>query len=184
MISDIDRRARFEQLSSEVFEPLQRYLRRRAPHEQAEEVFSDTMLTLWRRLDEVPRTDPLPWCYGVAKRTLANSRRGRQRHLRLVSKLQSTRPDSPPSDPADLLADDEVAAALGRLPEADQEILRLWAWESLEPREIAMVLGTTANSVSLRLGRAKKRLASEMERQNPQSAGQREHRDAEVRTDE
>jgi RNA polymerase sigma-70 factor, ECF subfamily len=39
-------------------------------------------LTAWRRLDEVP--DPaLPWLLGVARRVVANQRRGEQRRERL-----------------------------------------------------------------------------------------------------
>ena len=40
----------------------------------------------------------------------------------------------------------------------------LWAWEELAPREIATVTGLTANAVSIRLHRAKKRLAAELDR--------------------
>jgi RNA polymerase sigma-70 factor (ECF subfamily) len=61
---------------------------------------------------------------------------------------------------------------LAGLDEADRELLRLWAWEQLEPREIAVVLDTTPNAVSLRLSRAKKKVARSIERQNGTAAGQ------------
>ena len=54
---------------------------------------------------------------------------------------------------------------------ARPEDVRLWAWEQLQPREIALVLDTTANAVSLRLSRAKKKLAMSIERQNRERAG-------------
>jgi len=57
------------------------------------------------------------------------------------------------------------------LNEADREVLRLWAWEQLEPGEIAVVLGSTPNAVSLRLSRAKRRLAHLLGRQDPVDAG-------------
>jgi len=41
----------------------------------------------------------------------------------------------------------------------EQELLRLWAWEDLTPAEIAVVLGITPNAVSIRLHRARGRLA-------------------------
>ena len=41
-------------------------------------------------------------------------------------------------------------------------MLRLWAWEDLRPQEIAVVLGITANAASIRLHRAKGRLAAEL----------------------
>jgi RNA polymerase sigma-70 factor (ECF subfamily) len=46
------------------------------------------------------------------------------------------------------------------LLDADQrELLRLWAWEGLAPREIAVVVGSSANAVSIRLYRARRELA-------------------------
>lgn len=82
-------------------------------------------------------------------------------------------------DPAEGLEDDDLAAALSALPAADQEIIRLWAWEQLEPREIAETLGSTANAVSLRLSRAKKKLAETMSRQSPPESGHKGDRHAE-----
>jgi RNA polymerase sigma-70 factor (ECF subfamily) len=74
-------------------------------------------------------------------------------------------------DPADTVEDADLAAAMAGLPEADQEVLRLWAWEQLEPREIAQTLGSTANAVSLRLSRARKKLSDALARQDPSGAG-------------
>lgn len=162
-----ERRARFESLVAEVHEPLDRYLRRRASAHDADDVMGEVLLTLWRRLDAIPHPIPLPWCYGVARRALANHRRSDWRRLRLVEKLEQ-QPRPPPA-----VDDDhpELAAALDALSPADLEIITLWAWERLEPREIAVVLDTTANAVSLRLARAKKRLADEIRRQNRTTAG-------------
>jgi RNA polymerase sigma-70 factor (ECF subfamily) len=54
-----ERRERFERVAGEVSEPLQRYLRRRAPAADAADALADTLLVVWRRLDDVP-DDPLP----------------------------------------------------------------------------------------------------------------------------
>ena len=51
---------------------------------------------------------------------------------------------------------------MARLGEADRELVRLWAWEQLEPREIALVLGLTPNAVSIRLHRIRTRLAADL----------------------
>ena len=59
----------------------------------------------------------------------------------------------------------------GRLDENDRELVRLWAWEQLEPREIAIVVGTTANAVSLQLTWLKKKLANSIVRQSRAGAG-------------
>lgn len=173
MSSQSDRRNRFESVAEVVFDPLQRYLQRRLQPEDAADAFSETLLVIWRRFDEVPQFDVLPWAYGVARRVAANQRRGRERHLRLVQRL-SMEPPAPPVT-VGIDGDPELEAALDRLGEGDREVLRLWAWECLEPREIAPVLGLTVNAATLRLSRAKKKLAAELEtgRQDQQSIGHR-----------
>jgi RNA polymerase sigma-70 factor, ECF subfamily len=154
-----DRRARFETIADEVFDPLQRFLRRRAIEADADEAFSETLLVLWRRLDDIPDDAALPWAYGVARRVLANQQRGSRRRKALEDRLTAYASPQPTDDPAEGFDHPEVAEALRRLPEADREVLVLWAWEDLEPREIAVVLGTTVNAATLRLSRARKKIA-------------------------
>lgn len=172
MSSDTHRRARFEAVAEEVFDPLQRYLRRRTDPDSADDALSDVLLTIWRRIDDVPSDRALPWSYGVARRTLANQRRGQRRHVRLVERLEAEpQPDTEP-DPAGSGADAELTSALAAMSGDDREILRLWAWEQLEPREIAPVLDISVNAAALRLSRARSRLADQLRRQDP---GRAEH---------
>jgi RNA polymerase sigma-70 factor (ECF subfamily) len=152
LAQDLERRRRFELLVSDVYAPLQRYLLRRADPTGAEDVLGDVLLVLWRRLDDVPPESPVPWAYGVARGCLANHLRSAARQERLVHRLAQERPHEHADD------DGRLQQALEALPEADQEVLRLWAWEQLPPREIALAMGLTANAVSLRLHRAKRRL--------------------------
>lgn len=157
------RRARFERVVDDVLAPLQRYLRRRAGDAIADDVLSETLLVVWRRLDDVPAEHSLLWCYAVARRCLANHERSSRRHLRLVARIAGRAPAEPlAAPPADLAhhGDPELEAALGALAVDDRELLRLWAWERLEPAEIAEVLGITPNAASIRLHRAKRRLRS------------------------
>lgn len=163
-------RLRFEALAAEVYEPIQRYVRRRVEPGAVDDVVSETMLTLWRRLDEVPATARLPWAYGVARRHVSNHRRAGRRHLRLVHRAERE-PRPVPTGEAPL--DAELHTALSELGDADRELLHLWAWEQLEPAEIATVLGLTSNAVSIRLHRAKKKLGENLEkaRKNEQFSG-------------
>lgn len=92
MTTQSTRRDRFEQMAGDVFEPLQRYLRRRAPVHDAEDVLSEVLLAVWKRIEDVPAEHPLPWCYGIARRALANHRRGDRRQLRVVARLSSEPP--------------------------------------------------------------------------------------------
>ena len=144
-------RLRFERVVGRVYEPLQRYLLRRTDPATADDVLGDVLLVLWRRLDDVPSGDPLPWAYGVARGCLGNARRSAARQERLAERIARERPD-------DQDGDGQLAEALEALPEADRELLRLWAWEQLPPREIAVVLGVSTNAATIRLHRAKKRL--------------------------
>ena len=169
MSSAPERRERFERVAAEVYEPLQRYLRRRAHADDAADALADTLLVVWRRLDEVP-DDPLPWSYGAARRCLANQRRGDARRLRLVQHAGAYIDVSagPLLDPqhATETSDPALVAALEVLTDSEAEIVRLWAWEQLEPREIAIALEMTSNAVSVALTRAKRKLAQHLDRQD------------------
>jgi DNA-directed RNA polymerase specialized sigma24 family protein len=57
---------------------------------------------------------------------------------------------------------DALTRALAALPEQDREILMLTAWEGLAPREIARVMGTSANIVRIRLHRARVRVKKDL----------------------
>lgn len=143
---------------SEVYEPVQRYVRRRVERDAVDDVVSETLLTLWRRLDDVPE-NALPWTYGVARRQVANHHRAARRHLRLVRRAES---EPRPAPDEDHPLDPELHTALAALEEPDRELLRLWAWEELQPAEIAVVLGLTANAASIRLHRAKRKLGEKL----------------------
>jgi RNA polymerase sigma-70 factor (ECF subfamily) len=158
-LRDQSRRERFEAVAARVYEPLQRYVARRADPSMADDVVIETLTVLWRRLDDIPGDDPLPWSYGIARRCLANARRSTRRHEQLVVRLASQ-----PVDPGGVASDGdpELDAALARLSDADRELVRLWAWEGLEPREIAVALDSTPNAISIRLHRLRRRLADEL----------------------
>lgn len=161
-----------------VTEPLHRYLLRRTAPDMVEDVLSETMLVLWRRVDHVPglrngslpdRDEVLPWCYGVARGCLANARRADGRRLRLVERLMSVQ-----QAPVPVVTDHgDLHAALDALGELDREVIRLWAWEELAPRQIAEATGMTSNAVSVRLHRAKKKIAEQLQsrRNNAELAG-------------
>jgi RNA polymerase sigma-70 factor (ECF subfamily) len=173
-----DPRRRFEALFDELYEPLQRYARRRTDPDAAQDVVSEALLVVWRRLDDVPVEAALPWAYRVTANCLANARRSARRRQDLTVKLAIVDPprlvvlDDPP--------DPDVHAALAVLGETDQEIVRLWAWEGLGPADIAEVLDLTPNAVSIRLHRAKARLADEL-RKISGDAGHDEDNREEVR---
>lgn len=134
-------------------------LRRSANDQDCLDVVSETFLVLWRRLDETPPDSEVrPWLIGVARRVLANQRRGRLRRTRLDERLRG----SVLSDVGALRTEPSTTAlavelALGALDSDDQELLRLSAWEQLTPSEIAVVLDIPASTARTRLSRARSR---------------------------
>lgn len=152
-----DRRHRFERLASEIHDPLTRYVRRRISGPDADDVVAEVLLTIWRKLESVPE-DAMPWTYGVARRALANQRRKNERHLRLVHRLQTEpHPVSVPLRAAEY-DDPDLEEALERLTKSERELIRLWAWEGLEARDIAVVLGIKPNAAAIRLSRVRSKL--------------------------
>lgn len=65
----------------------------------------------------------------------------------------------PPPDPAGL----EIRAALTSLPEGDQELLSLVAWEGLDVSSAGRVLGIRPAAARKRLQRARQRLREALE---------------------
>lgn len=157
---------------AEIFEPLQRYLIRRVPVSAVDDLLSDTLLVVWRRLDDIPSGSQLPWAYGVARNVVGNHRRSVTRLHNLEHRL-TLEPAAIDPGPDHLLdGDPDLESALQELSDEELELVRLWAWEGLEPREIARVMATSANAVSLRLSRIKRKLRDQIERQSSRSPGQ------------
>jgi RNA polymerase sigma-70 factor, ECF subfamily len=150
----------------ELFEAYQRsvlaYAIRRTPTlADAEDAAAETFTIAWRKIQQLP-DEPLPWLLAIARRVISNQRRGRQRRSWLFLKLVRR---AVPLEPAVLREADEgdgpAVAALARLRPDDQELLRLVAWDELDHREVAQVLGISPNAVAVRLHRARTRFRAE-----------------------
>ena len=154
-----ERRERFEALVARTANPVRRYLRRRTDEATADDVLSETMNVLWRRIDSVP-DEEIAWAIGVARLQLANAERGRRRQDRLAHRILIVDPPRETGPAVDDGTADAVSRVLARLKPADAELLRLSVWEEIAPREIAQVLGATPGAVSVRLHRARARFAA------------------------
>jgi RNA polymerase sigma factor (sigma-70 family) len=164
-VAQTERRHRFEELYAAHRVPVLGYALRRTDNtDDAADVLAETFLTAWRRLDEVPGGDQAKlWLYGTARRVLANHRRGERRRLALADRLKAELAASyRQADYAVGVA--EIAAAFRRIPLADQELLALAGWEGLDPGQIATVVGCSRNAARIRLHRARRRLAAELDR--------------------
>jgi RNA polymerase sigma-70 factor (ECF subfamily) len=154
---------RFSGLFERTHQPLLTYaLRRVADRADAADVVADTFLVAWRRLDDIPVDHERAWLFGVARRVLANHRRGARRRHAVADRLRLELSAAPPpatTPPAQTL----LGLALDQLTEADRELLHLVAWEELGSEEIAVVLGISGGAVRVRLHRARQRLQAALD---------------------
>jgi RNA polymerase sigma-70 factor, ECF subfamily len=172
----MDDQARFDAMYREHGGAVRRYVRRRWDAQSSDDVVADVFVVAWRRLTEVP-DDPLPWLLGVARRVLANRRRGADRERALRERMSSHWLPAPsPGEDDQPMDRGAVWEALGALSERDREVLLLVAWEGLAPARAARVLGIGANTFAVRLHRARRRFrralvaASVRAEQPPRSA--------------
>ena len=151
-------RDRFNQLYADNLPLILGYaLRRCADRSDAADVAAEVFLTLWRRLDDVPQNDERLWLFGVARRVLANQRRGQIRRSDLAERLRMellTRSSRATADESTVV----VVQATAQLPARDRELLALSVWDGLSPSEIAALEGIPAATVRSQLMRARARL--------------------------
>jgi RNA polymerase sigma-70 factor, ECF subfamily len=159
-----DAEAWFNRLYGEYGRDVLAYALARAHRpEDAADVVAETFLVAWRRAADVP-AGPIArlWLFGVARRVLANQRRGEGRRTRLAERLQAELPPMVATQPEADGDRSAVMAALARLGEEDREVLLLAGWEGLGSAEIAQVLGVSTVAARTRLHRARRRLRKEL----------------------
>ncbi len=153
----------YEHLATTLGPRVLNYLVRRTDRrEDAADLLADVFLVAWRKIDRVP-TDPeiaLPWLLAVARRALANHRRGIARRRALADRLRHHLVHTGPASPGpDALA---IRSALARLDSDDRELLTLTAWDGLTSAQAAAVVGASPGAVRKRLERARGRLRREL----------------------
>jgi len=165
---------RFRSLYQHNFASLLAYaLRRVAQSDQASDIVAETMLVAWRRLNEVPTgSEERLWLFGVARRVLANQRRGTSRHLRLLDKLSERVSLAVQSadDGVVVIRLDLQRAMLG-LSDLEREIVELTSWEDLTPSDAAVVLGIPVATARTRLHRARARLRASLDGDSAERSG-------------
>jgi RNA polymerase sigma-70 factor (ECF subfamily) len=134
------------------------YLRRRLYPLNAtdlDDLVEETMLVVWRRLDDIPADAELPWMIGVARNVLRNARRNQGRRSAFESSLVPRANNASAED--HVIADASVRGALMALSDDDREILMLNAWDGLSTEALGVALVITTNAAAVRLSRAQAR---------------------------
>lgn len=165
--------ATFEALMQNNFGDVWKFVRRRCANAgDADDVTAEVFATAWRRRADLPRDDEQRlWLFGAARLVLANHHRSTRRQnnlrLRLVQTATSSGSDEHEHD-------GRLAEALAELPEADRDVLIMRAWDELAVTDIAELLDCTPNAASLRLHKARGRLAKILEQKDRVRGGHME----------
>jgi RNA polymerase sigma factor (sigma-70 family) len=148
-------------------EQLARYVSRRTVASEVQDVVADTFLTAWRRFDELP-TDPVPWLFVTARKVMANRHRSAQRRRTLDDKLtESVLSGHHKSGTYLSDVDQQLLAAIVRLPEAEREAFMLVAWDGLDGHQASRAAGCSAATFRMRLHRARQKLKQQIGPQRP-----------------
>jgi len=164
----MDAELRFRALFLDAYPALRRYARHRGLlGPDADDLVAEVLTIAWRRLDDVPRDDPVPWLFATARNVWRNGLRSNRRRDDLVRRLPLPIVQGPPPEPADHSSAD-IRRALDALNDDDQEILRLVAWDGLTTRQLAVTLDCKEPAARVRLHRARQRFAGYLH--SPKSA--------------
>lgn len=154
--------AKFRRVFDEHFDAITRYCFRRLPASQANDAAANVFTVAWRKIDQMPDDDQaVLWLYGIARNEISTFRRSLRRAAALRSKLDG-QPHYPEAGPETMVVRGAEHAslleALHSLKQADQEVLRLRAYEGLSLNEVSIALGCTPEAAKKRSTRAMKRL--------------------------
>jgi len=126
---------------------------------EAEEVIQDVFLQIWQKaaVFDSALGSGMHWALSITRHRSIDRLRARQRRVRLVDELETTKPheDSPESAASRLGNDDaaEVRTALDTLPPDQREALLMAFFESKTHIEIAEALGQPLGTIKARIRR-------------------------------
>jgi RNA polymerase sigma-70 factor (ECF subfamily) len=160
--SQSDSEAAFLRLFNQNLEPIQAFIAALLPQAaDAEEVFQQTSITLWRKFAECPDGDFLDWARGVAFNLVRNYRKVESRRpvfllrddvLESIAKTQQTT--------ANQLATryEALQTCLDKLPSFDRELIDRCYRAPDKLKIVAAERGWTANALYKRVQAIRRRL--------------------------
>lgn len=160
-----DRRA-FRRLYTRLYDDVRRYVSRRVPLDEVDDVVSQTFEQMLRRLDQfdAERGTARMWVFGIARHAVVDVHRAsRRRPSSDVDQAErATSVWAASDDPLGrLIADErhaEVVAAIRRLDEDARRLLVLRYGDGLAHREIAALVDSSEQTVRKRLSRIRQSL--------------------------
>ena len=133
-----------------------RYVQRRTPPSRVDDVVAETFAVAWRRRATLP-AEPRAWLFRTASNVMKSTARRESKQQTLAARSWER-----PLAGVDIDGGLDLIAGWRQLSRTDQEAIALHAWEELTDTEAAKVLGCTRATYTMRLSRAKRRLAQLM----------------------
>ena len=131
----------------------------------ADDIEADVWSIAWARRDAAPTQSDfeLAWLFQISRHVLANHIRKSDTRRKISNTFH---PDEITSLAADslVLLNEEIAEVFSILSASEREVMALTVWEDLKPAQISLVLGISANAVSIRLNKARKKISEFLER--------------------
>nr|WP_046531107.1 sigma-70 family RNA polymerase sigma factor [Cellulomonas iranensis] len=149
----------FEALVRDHATAVHRYLVRRVPASDVEDLAADVLTVAWRRRDDVPEGAELPWLYRTAGFVVSNHRR-KGRPVPVADVPEGVDADDPALR---AVRDETVRTVLAGLSARDREVILLHAWEGLTGDALAEVLGIGRGGADAALSRARSRLRAALD---------------------
>ena len=150
----------FEHFVRSVSADLLGYFTRRIhPPDEAGDCLGDVLLTLWRRIDDLPpqQEEPRAWAFGIANKVLSNHIRSSTRRIALTERLrQELR--SRPGPPIDRFVSEGLIEMLKKLQLRDRELILLVAWEGFTVAEAASIIRIRPDAARARYSRLRAKL--------------------------
>ena len=135
-------------------------------HEDAEDVLALAYLELWRlrRRVRIVNGSVLAWLLATATNVSLNQRRAARRYRAFLKRLphEEVAEDAATESMRDVVldVDQTLLSEIKALPEFDQQLLALVAFEGFSLREAAAALGTSVDAARSRWQRIRQRLAN------------------------
>lgn len=169
---------RFEALYDRYFAEIHRYVAGRLGTQTADDLTAEIFLAAFhgRARFDAHRGVVRGWLYGIATNVVAQHRRSESRQLQTLRRTAAEDAvDAVDAGHEDLVArrltaagvQEQLASALGAIPDADRDVLVLLALAELSYEEIAQALDIPPGTVGSRLNRARKKLRAALGGVNP-----------------
>ena len=143
------------------------YVRRRVGSQNADDLAAEVFARAFgaRERFRAEHDSALPWLLGIATHVVAGHRRTEKRRLAALQRLTGHREQA--IEHQDALPAAELVRELRRLAAPDRDALLLVVWGELSYEEAATALGVPIGTVSSRITRARRQLASAIAHTHP-----------------